>query len=83
MLTGIADLVDHRLVELPGALDYAVRRALEPDPERRFPTATAMRRSLKTIDGSLPLPRSRRPRPAACPPSVPTGSDELRVSPGH
>lgn len=65
-------------LEIPAALDYAVMRALEPDPQRRFPTAEAMRRSLKTIDCRRVLPSYHRSTPI---PTLPTaeGSGASRV----
>jgi serine/threonine-protein kinase len=66
-------------LEIPAALDYAVMRALEPDAQRRFPTAEAMRRSLKTIDCSRVLPRYHRS--TALPRFHAEGSGARRVVP--
>lgn len=71
MITGSTEVAStgHKLLpmavrrpalELPAALDYVVMRALEVDPQRRFPTAEAMRRSLETIDCARVLPRYHR-----------------------
>ena len=53
--------VDHP--EIPAGLERVIRRCLEPDPARRFPTAAELAADLQAVADDAPLRSTREPLP--------------------
>lgn len=69
-ITEPAPMVSAKRDDVPEDLGLAIARCLEKDPENRWPTADALRRSLenRTVTGYRPTGQVRRPN-TAIPPS--------------
>ncbi|MEO8199834.1 MAG: protein kinase, partial [Gemmatimonadota bacterium] len=69
-ITEPAPMVSAKRDDIPEDLGLAIARCLEKDPENRWPTADALRRSLenRTVTGYRPTGQVRRPN-TAIPPS--------------
>src|SRR5262249_39380112 len=52
-----------RVLETPRALDAIIRRCLEPEPELRYQSATALAADLHAFADDRPLPNTRLPLP--------------------
>ncbi len=75
-ITEPAPMVSAKRDDIPEDLALAIARCLEKDPENRWPTADALRRSLenRTVTGYRPTSQTRRPG-TALPPRRSTGSE--------